>query len=345
MRRHQFLSTVAAPAIVATIAPATFARADGPLNVGITNAISDAPFFIAQDRGFFKEQGLDVQFVPFDSAAKMIAPLGTGQLDVGGGAPSAALYNAIESGITIKVVADKGTTAPGYGYNPLLVRKALVDSGRVKNIRDLKGLTLADAAQGSASTSTLNEALKSDGLTLADIKNVKMGFPDMVAALKSGAIDGGIVSEPAASEAVGLGVAVKLAASDTFYPNQQIAVLLYGGAFMKSSPEAARKFMLAYIKALRFYADALHDGHFSGQNAPAVIDILRKNTALKDPRTYTIITPNGVNPNGSVNQASMAKDLDLMRSQGFVTGKVTVRQAVDASYVNGALRTLGRVQT
>ena len=320
------------------------AHAADTVNVGITNAISDAPLFIAHERGYFKEQGLDVQFTPFDSAAKMIAPLGAGQLDVGAGAPSAGLYNAVERGIDIKVVADKGTTAPGYGYNPLLIRKALIDSGRVKSTKDLKGLTLADAAQGSASTSTLNEALKTGGLTLGDIKNVKMGFPDMVAALRNGSIDGGIVSEPAASEAIQLGAAVRFAPSDTFYPNQQIAVLLYGGAFMKNKPDAAKRFMIAYIKALRYYAGALANGHFAGPNAPAVIDILSKNTPLNDPKTYAMITPNGINPDGAVNETSMRKDLALMRELGFVTGGVTVEAAVDSSYVDAALKALGRAK-
>jgi NitT/TauT family transport system substrate-binding protein len=342
MRRSRFLTAVAAPALLATIAPALPARADGPINVGITNTTSDAPLFIAQDRGFFKDQGLDVAFVPFDTPAKIIAPLDAGQLDAAIGVPSAALYNAIGNGSTIRIVADMGSTTPGYGYNLLVVRKALSESGRVKAIHDLKGLTVADAEAGSPSTSTLNEALKSDGLTLADVKNVKMNYADMEAALKAGTVDAAVFPDPEVSDAIDHGVAVRLAAGDEFYANQQLVVLLYSGNFMKT-PEPARKFMIAYVKGLRFFLDALHDGHFSNENAPAVIDILRKHTAIKDPRVFTVITPAGMNPNGSVNMASMTKDLELMRAQGLVTAKVSVKQAVDSSFVNAAARTLGRV--
>ena len=63
--------------------------------------------------------------LPFASAAKMVVPLGTGDLDVGGGTVAAGLYNAVARGINIKIVADKGSIAQGYEYSTLLVRKDL----------------------------------------------------------------------------------------------------------------------------------------------------------------------------------------------------------------------------
>ena len=342
MRRSRFLTTVAAPALVATFAPALPVRAAGSVNVGVTNAISDAPLFIAQDRGFFKDQGLDVTLTPFARPDDIIAPLAAGQIDAAIGIPSATLYNAIGGGGTMKIVADMGTATPGYGYNLLVVRKALSESGKVKAIHDLKGLTVADAAAGTPSTSTLNEALKSDDLTLADVKNVKMSFADMEAGLEAGTLDAALFPDPEVSDAIDKGYAVRLAAGDEFYANQQLVVLLYGGSFIKT-PDPAHKFMLAYLKGVRFFLDALHEGHFSNENAPAVIDILRKHTSVKNPVLYTIITPAGLNPNGTLNIASMNKDLELMRAQGFVTAKVTVKESVDGSVVAGAARSLGRV--
>ena len=85
----------------------------------------------------------------FASAAKMIVPLGTGELDVGGGTVSAGLYNAVERGIRIRIVADKGSVRDGYEFSTLLVRKDLVDSGQFKTLADLKGMTIATASQGA----------------------------------------------------------------------------------------------------------------------------------------------------------------------------------------------------
>ena len=110
------------------------------VRVGINSVVSDAPFSIANKKGYFQEQGIKVSFVQFDAGPKMIAPLGIGQLEVAAGAMSAGLFNVAARGINIKVVADKGSTLNGYDYMPILVRKALVDSGKVKSYADLKGL-------------------------------------------------------------------------------------------------------------------------------------------------------------------------------------------------------------
>ena len=59
------------------------------LTVGTIGTSSDAPFFIADAKGYFAEQGLKVNFVRFDSAAKSIPSLGSGEIDVGSGASSA----------------------------------------------------------------------------------------------------------------------------------------------------------------------------------------------------------------------------------------------------------------
>ena len=72
-----------------------------PVRVGITSSASDVSLFIAHKRGYFREEGLDVTFITFDSAARMIAPYVAGDLDVGTGATSAAFYNAVGRGIDV----------------------------------------------------------------------------------------------------------------------------------------------------------------------------------------------------------------------------------------------------
>src|ERR1700680_2809304 len=92
------------------------------LTIGTIGASSDAPFFVADKKGYFADEGLTVKFVRFDSAAKMIPSLGSGEVDVGSGATSAGLYNAVKRGIGIKIVADKARNAKGYGFQAIMGR-------------------------------------------------------------------------------------------------------------------------------------------------------------------------------------------------------------------------------
>lgn len=312
-----------------------------PVRVGTTNSSSDAPLFIAAAKGYFKAEGLEVEFTSFDSAAKMIAPLGTGQLEVGAGSPAAGFYNAVARGLDVRMVADKGSMPPGYGYLPLMVRKDLVDSGKVKGFADLKGLKVALPAQGTTTDSTLNEALRKGGLKWTDVDVVYMGFPQHVIAFQNKAIDASVTTEPSATRSEQLGVAVRYAPGDVIYPEQQVAVILYGGKFIKEQPDIGRKFMRAYIRAVRDYNDALKGGKLAGPNAPEIIAILTQYTNIKDPKIYASITPNGCDPDGKVGEASLRKDLQFFRDRGLIEGNVTVEQVIDHSFVAAALKELG----
>lgn len=308
------------------------------VRVALVQSASDAPFYIADKKGYFAQEGIKVAF---SILRDVIAPLGTGQLDVGATSTSASLFNAVERGINVKIVADKGSTPPGYGYQPILVRKDLVESGKVKTFADFKGLKVAAFNNGSASMSTLNEALAKGGLKLGDINVVFMPFPQHVLALANGAVDASITTEPSATEAIKRGAAVRFAGDDVVYPNHQLAVVIYGGDFIRDNPVVAKKFMRAYIRGVRDYNDALKDGKLAGPNAAEIIAILTEYTSIKDPETFKTITPNGVNPDGGVNLPSLKKDLEFYKAQGLVVGQISVEQVVDMSFVEAAVKDLG----
>src|SRR5438270_12993386 len=189
----------------------------------------------------------------------MVAPLGIGQLDAGAGSASAGLYNAMLQGIRIKIVADKASSAPGYGATKILVRKDHVERGRYKMPADLKSMKFAMNAPGVSNTATLNAILKSAGLKYSDVDTVNMPFPDHVAALGNKGVDASASVEPGPTIAIKNGFAVLVKADDEIIPNHQIAVLLYSENFSKNAV-AARGFVLAYLPSVRFYTGALQDG-------------------------------------------------------------------------------------
>jgi NitT/TauT family transport system substrate-binding protein len=329
-------------AFALAVAAAMPAAAQTPeeVKVGLTNVASDVGFFIAEQKGYFRDAGIAVTTTEFASAAKMVAPLGIGDLDVGGGTVAAGLYNAAERGINMKVVADKASVEEGYEYSTLLVRKDLADSGRYRTLADLKGMTIATAAQGAGSESALNEALKKGGLKFADVNVVYMGFPEMLAAMRNKAVDAGITNEPTVTRTIEQGIAVR-ASKTAIYPGQQTAVVLYADSFISKRRAVAQKLLTAYIRALRDYNDALKDGRIAGPGADDIIAILTKYTAIKDGKIYRGMVPFAANPNGHVNKATLANDWDFFKSRGLISGRVTVDQVIDNSFADEAVRQLG----
>src|SRR5262245_46545903 len=140
--------------------------------VGTIGASSDSPFFIADKRGYFKDEGLTVKFIRFDSAAKAMAPLGTGELLVASGATSAALYNAVKRGVPLKIVADKAKNPPGFGFEALMVRKDL--EGTIKQLADFKGRKIAISAAGNSEDFLVDYALRKAGMTIQDRKSTRL---------------------------------------------------------------------------------------------------------------------------------------------------------------------------
>jgi NitT/TauT family transport system substrate-binding protein len=319
-----------------------FAQTDNHVRVASAGIASDIGFFLADKKGYFRAEGLDVELSTLANSPQMIGPLGRGQLEVGAGTVAASLYNAVAQNIALRAVADKGSMRPGYGFSGLLVRKDLVDSGRFKSFKDLKGLTIAVGTFGSANSSAINEALKRGGLTWADAHMVELTFPQHLAAYANKAIDASMTNEPAASEAVRDGLAVRIAGNDEIYPNQQTAVVLYSEIFARQRPQLALRFMRAYVKAVREYNDSLKDGRIAGPNADEVIAILTEYTFIKDPKIHREITPPAIDPDGRMSLDGLRNDLQFFKQQNLIQDPgITVERIIDTSFVTEAVRQLG----
>ena len=311
------------------------------INMAASGTSSDIGSFIAIKKGFYKDEGLEVTQTVFDAGVKMIAPLGTGDLDVATSSATAALYNAVARGIGVKIVASNGNAPPGYGHNVLIVRKDLIDSGRYKTPQDIKGLKVSMPSPGSSATATLNAYLTSIGLKFSDIEPVYLSYPNQVVAIANGKIDVGLTAEPQASQAIATGAAVRVTADDAMDPWHEASVTLYSGNFIEKRPEVAARYMRAYLRGQRFYNDALKGGLIAGPNADEVVAILTEMTEIKDPKIYRSIAPQGAEPDGKLNMPGLKKDLDFYRTQGWIEGVVSVEQAVDGSFAAKAAKELG----
>jgi NitT/TauT family transport system substrate-binding protein len=307
------------------------------VRLGQLRGTSDAGIFIAQQKGYFREEGIELDASVFQSAQVMVAPLAAGQLDVGAGALSAALVNAVGRDVPIKVVADKGSVPPGFSFQALVVRKDLVDSGRFRGCEHFRGLKVAVSAPGVTLEPALDRALRDCGLSIADVDVTPMGFPDMVVALRGGALDGAMMIEPFLTTAITDGSAVIYKRTEEFYPSQQIAVILYGPHFIANQRPAANRFMVAYLKGVRDHYDAFT----RGKNKAEIIDILARTTGVSDPALFERMTPPGLNPDGYVNLRSMNDDIEWWVNHGYLGSRIDAAQLVDNSFVDYALDRLG----
>jgi NitT/TauT family transport system substrate-binding protein len=319
----------------------TIALASDKVNIAYIGGTADVGFYIADARGYLRDQGVEANFTVFDSAARMVAPLATGDIDVGSGTVGAGTYNALERGITMRAVADKARNKGIYSYQGLVVRKALWDSGEIRSLKDLRGHRFAMTANGGNEAAVLDEALRKIGMTINDVDQTQLSMPQQVVAFANGAIDASFLPEPFLSAAIASGAGVSMTPVSKLRDDDVTGVIIYSDILINKRPDTATKVMKAYIKGLRDYVDALKDGRLAGAGADDIVDIIARYSVVKDKSVLRTITPHYVDPNGDVGVASLKADWDFYKAGGFIKGDVKVDELIDRRWVAAALRELG----
>ena len=209
-----------------------------------------APLYLAIERGFMKEQGIEVDMQKVASGTEAMAFLAQGSLDAGGIGIGASTFNAFNKGFDLRIVGSAAVQPMKDGPTIIIVRKELKDSGKVKSVADLKGMKVALAGgPGTTGAYFVARALKDAGLTVKDIEIVNLANPDMPLAIEKGSVDAALVGPPYSDQILGRGNGVLLA-KDTA-PGAMTTVFMYSGKFIKERPDVARRFMIALVKGSR----------------------------------------------------------------------------------------------
>src|SRR5262249_19057232 len=137
-----------------------------------------AGVFLGIERGYFAEEGIEFDDPGLDtsSSAQFFPALATNQLDVAGGGISSALFNAIGQGVMVRIALDMGSAPPGEQANGLLVRKELIDTGRVRDAADLRGQRVGFTAKGHSTEMLLDKALGPAGLSVGDVQGTPLSY-------------------------------------------------------------------------------------------------------------------------------------------------------------------------
>jgi len=209
-----------------------------------------APLYVAIERGFMKEENIEVEMQKVASGADAMAFLAQGTLDVGGVGIGASTFNAFNKGFDLRIVSSAAIQPQKDGPTVIVLRKDLRDSGKVKSISDLKGMKVAIAGgAGTTGAYFVAKALKEAGMTIKDIEIINLANPDMPLAFEKGAVDAALVGPPYSDQITAGGKGVLL--TKDMAPAAMTTVFMYSGRFINERPEVAKRFMIALVKGSR----------------------------------------------------------------------------------------------
>ncbi len=334
----------AAKPAAATPAPATQAPTQGAagptaaaaaparqsVRYGYVPILAGAAMFLAADRGYFTEQGIDLEMVPFDSGALLIPAVSAGQLEAGHGTPGPSLFNTLAREVTMKALG-----VISYNGTELMIRKDLAD--QIQTVQDLRGKRVSLMVEGAPIDFTMRRVLYQNGLTLQDIEVQRLSMPDTVPALANDAIDAGAVVEPFPLLIESRGIGVRgLGGVQNMVWRDAASIVVVGPSLLSRGDAANVAFMKGFVKGLRDLEATLQNQRISD---PSAVEIVSRWTKIPaDVVGRAAIT--GAPPNGRLDLDDLSRQQDFWAQEGEVRTKADLNSFVEYKYLDAAVAQL-----
>jgi ABC-type nitrate/sulfonate/bicarbonate transport system substrate-binding protein len=242
--------------------PAAAPAADGTttLKVGTIGIGSDAGIRLAADKGYFKEQGLNVEISVIANPPAGIAAAQSGQIDLTY-TPSIPLLNALSQNVPLKIVAAADGYKDGAGESTDLIR--VDDTGllvqkasTITRPKDLEGKSVSVPARKAQLEVTVSKLIKDDGGDPAKVNWMVLDPSSALQSLNSGRVDAASLIAPFTSKGVSEGNQLLASPGVGFFQQGAVGLWVAGAGTVKSKEKALEAFKTAIYKA-----NAYANGH------------------------------------------------------------------------------------
>ena len=305
------------------------------LTVGVLKLASSGPVFLAQELGYFREQGLDVELKFFEAAQPVAVATVSGDIDLGVTGLTAGFYNLAGKG-GLKIIAAQSREEPGYRLVAVVASKRGSEAG-IRRLEDLPGHSVGVTQVGSTFHYSLGLLAEKHGFEIGRVRVVPtQSLPNLVSALKGGQLDTAIMPATAATPLLNAGDATLIAWADET-PWQVAAVFTSPKAIANRRP-ALERFVRGYIRgAEEFHAAFLAGGPDGkpGTDAPRDLDILAKYTGQSVASLRTSIP--FVDPKARLLVSDIQRQVRWYQGQKLVDAAVDPASVLDLGFVQGHL--------
>ena len=308
------------------------------IKMGMVSRPDQAPLEIAYRRGYFERRGITIESVAASSGQEFASALATEQIQVATGVPNAALFNALNRGIGIRIVADFAHLGDDKDRTvSIVVRAPLFDSGQVKTPADLKGKTINEGPfPGQYPDVLWSKVLALGHLTEADVTVTHVGFTDALGAMAAGKVDAAFMIEPLVTQADAQNIARVMLPAGAVDAGAELSIMLFSPKFAENL-DAGSRFLAAFLEGARDYYDAF----FLDKGREDVVKLVTTYLSVKDPKLWATARQ-FTDLNGRVNIADLKRQAAFFKQQGTLSGTVPDIDAYyDKRIAEGATKLIG----
>jgi len=307
------------------------------VRVGTEKVTSDAGIFLADKLGYFKAAGLKVKYVRLANAPAITNALATGDLEVAGASLAPGIFSSLNSRIDIKLVGDKQSIRPGVSATRLEAKPQYVKGTVRQTLQALRGKKVAVHSNLSIQVFMLNNLLSRYGMRLSDFDVTPVASPDQVSAFRGGSIDAAVMLEPYLTQGKGFGLVKEVSDLTAGTPRggEVLTGLLYGKEFIENR-KPGDAFMLAYMRGVRAYNDAI----FGGKNEKQAVRIIAGESNMPVGLVEKS-NPSGLDPEQRLDVPYLKRLQAFYVNQHLLPRPADVSKLVDTSYADHARARLG----
>jgi NitT/TauT family transport system substrate-binding protein len=233
--------------------------------------VSYAPIYVAMDKGFWEKYCIEntLERIGYMQSLPLVA---AGEYDWGRTSNGAGFINAMNEGLELYAVVDR-LTYTCTGDNAFVTSAQRYNEGYTK-FEDFKGMTLALNAPGTTTCYWQSIFAERYGLEYDDFEYVYLGYSDILAALETGSVDAGYMTEPLLTDATLSGDIVPLIPSAEASPGLNIGMVAFGKKFTeRKDGDIAVRWIAAWLEAIRWAQDPA--------NRDELIEIIAKWTEVE----------------------------------------------------------------
>jgi NitT/TauT family transport system substrate-binding protein len=318
-----------------TLAAMATACADEPLKakIGVLRLSSSAPVFIAQDKGYFREAGLDIELKFFDAAQPIAVATASGDVDFGVTAFTAGLYNLAGKG-TLKVIGGMSREKAGYPLIGYFASNKAYEAG-LKTPKDLAGKRIAVTQVGSSFHYSLGLLADKYGFKLSDVKIVPLqSLSNAAAALKGETVDAALLPVSTARKLMDDGGAKLLGWVGDETPWQLGAV--FASPKTLANKVLVTKLLSALERADREYHDVIlasvKDGNAAiNEQTKPLLEIIAKYTNSSIEQVVGNCAY--IDPDGKLDVKNVDDQIKWLQAQGFADKGYDAESIIAKDYV------------
>jgi ABC-type nitrate/sulfonate/bicarbonate transport system substrate-binding protein len=208
---------------------------------GVGSAIAYNPVYVAKEKGFYQEEGLDVELLWLQAAPEVVQAIIGGSAD-GGVGGSFGLIAGISKGAPV-------ITTAIYAYGGERIALAVRKDLGIKNLKDLYGKKVAFQS-GAIGQQMFTELCAKEGLDISKVDIVFLNNVDMAAAVGSKSVDAIVTWEPQPSLLESKGLVTILQRGGKYLKSP--GCVIFGTGFIKSNRDAVLRFTKAHFRASQF---------------------------------------------------------------------------------------------